>query len=97
MRKVVVFLIVAALVVPWPVPRDAFAGGSGGEPLISDAVGWGIVAALVVVGLYVVYKSNAVNPPEEGKEKEKTSYIEMLKNESVKYSDHRGLLLIASW
>ncbi len=97
MRKVVVVLIVAALLVSCPVPRDGFAGGSGGEPLMSDAVGWGIVAALVVVGLYVVYKSNAPKPPEEGKEKEKASYIEMLKNESSKFSDHRGHLLIASW
>ena len=30
--------------------------GSGGEPLISDSVGWGIVGAMVIVGIYFVYK-----------------------------------------
>ncbi len=62
MRKVVVVLIVAALLVSCPVPWEAFAGGSGSEPLMSDAVGWGIVAALIVVGLYGVYKNHAAKP-----------------------------------
>lgn len=35
---------------------NTYAGGAGGEPIFSDAVGWGIVDALVVIGAYFVYR-----------------------------------------
>ena len=62
-RKLMIGISILALIMLGMVPSAVYAGGSGGEPLMSDEVGWGIVGALVLVGIYAVYKMKQETPP----------------------------------
>lgn len=100
-RKWVIALFIFFLVMPVLRPMNACAGGAGGEPLMSDSVGWGIVGAMVLVGMYAVYKMKQEPPAaqeklkEKDKEKEKAdSRTETLVSERVMPN---GDVIVAKW
>ena len=79
-------------------PRGgACAGGSGGEPLISDAVGWGIVGALVVVGVYFVYQTRQGVPPDKERPKDKAENAAHVKTIAPSIASPCDELIVAQW
>jgi hypothetical protein len=96
-RKFFLALLILSFLITSSAPNEAYAGGSGGEPLMSDAVGWGIVGALVIVGLYAVYKTKWEKPPSQESQHEKNVSENQLQTETTKHVSDNGNLLIAAW
>jgi hypothetical protein len=96
-RKWVISVFILSLLFSPMAPPAAWAGGSGGEPLISDAVGWGIVGVLVIVGICAVYAMKREQPPAAGQPKDQAHddcRPDMMLADRV---TPRGDLVIATW
>lgn len=69
-RRLLSTLLLLAFMMLAALPVAAYAGGSGGEPLISDAVGWGLVGAMVIIGIYAVHEMKKHQPASNEKLKD---------------------------
>jgi hypothetical protein len=96
-RKIIISVIVFSFLIINVPTQNACAGGAGGEPLLSDSVGWGIVGAMVIVGIYYVYKTPSAKPPEKEHPQEKAEKSVILKAATSTMISPRGELVIASW
>ncbi|MBN2845714.1 MAG: hypothetical protein JXQ25_07005 [Deltaproteobacteria bacterium] len=94
LRTLVIAIVVFALMIPHVSRSVAYAGGAGGEPLISDAVGWGIVGALVIVGIYFVYKTKQETSPEKESTKDQSESLTPVKTEALTSPEQ---VIIAKW
>lgn len=96
-RNLVIALLIFSLIIPYLTPQIAYAGGAGGEPLMSDEVGWGIVGAMVIVGIYFVYKIKQVTPTDREKPKEMAENFTPVKTDTSNIVAPCGELIIAKW
>jgi hypothetical protein len=97
LRKLIIAIIIFSLMIPYVSQKVAYAGGAGGEPLISDAVGWGIVGALVIIGIYVVYTTKQETSPEKEVTKDQSESLSPVKTEALTIVSSQGELIIAKW
>ena len=97
LRKIIIAVIIFSLMIPYVSQKVAYAGGAGGEPLISDAVGWGIVGALVIIGIYFVYTTKQEPSPEKETPQGQSESLAPVKAETSIIDISQGQLIIAKW
>ncbi|MBN2282360.1 MAG: hypothetical protein JXO48_00555 [Deltaproteobacteria bacterium] len=97
LRKLVIAILLFALMIPLVSQKVACAGGAGGEPLMSDAVGWGIVGALVIVGIYYVYTTKPEASSEKETPEDQSESFTPVKTDSLTIVTSQGQLIIAKW
>ncbi|MDP2643767.1 MAG: hypothetical protein Q8P24_02400 [Desulfobacterales bacterium] len=96
-KKIVIALFITSLIFSYSTPKVAYAGGAGGEPLMSDSVGWGIVGAMAIAGVYFVYMTKQEMPPDREKPEEKAENLTPVKTDGANLVAPRGDLVVAKW
>lgn len=97
-RKLFITLLIASLIITWAPPHAAVAGGAGGEPMISDSVGWGIVAAMVILGgIYIIYQGKQNVSSDKGEAQSATGTITPVKADTSNLVTPSGELIVARW
>lgn len=95
--ELIVAVLIFSLIVPSAIPKAAYSGGAGGEPLMSDAAGWGIVGVLAVACIYLIYKTKTDTPADKDKFDEKTKGMDKAGNDVSSIVTPDGNLIIAKW
>jgi uncharacterized membrane protein len=96
-RKFVIIFLIFSLIITYVAPHVAYAGGSGGEPLMSDSVGWGIVGVMVIVGIYVVYMAKQETSSNKENSKDKAENVNRVKSDTSNIVTPYGDFIIAKW
>ena len=97
-RELFITLLIASLIITWATPRAAAAGGAGGEPMIRDSVGWGSVAATVILGgIYIIYQGKQNISSDKGEVQSAVDTITPVKADTSNRVTPSGELIVARW
>lgn len=97
-KKFIIIILIFSLLILNLSPQDSYAGGAGGEPMISDSVGWGIVGVMALVGIYFIYTIRQESTAEKEKTKDKAKNITTTVQAAASgIVSPTGCLIIAQW
>lgn len=97
-RKFVITPLMLYLIITCSTPDFSYAGGSGGEPLMSDEAGWSIVGALVVViGVSIYFWQKQEEPSDKKEFKDTSAILDHMKTHTLKIITQQGNLIITKW